>query len=65
MATKSKLGRMVDQKKKKPANTDKAQSERFKEFAKELEADGDLNLTEAEEKLEEAFVKQKESYAKE
>jgi len=39
-------------KKKKPTNTDKKQSEKFKELAKELEADGELNLTEAEEKFE-------------
>ncbi len=45
---------MVD-KKKKPTNTDKAQSERFRKLAKELEADGDLDLTEAEEKFERAI----------
>ncbi len=32
--------------------TDKKQSENFKKVARELEADGDLNLTEAEEKLD-------------
>ena len=44
-------------KKKKPANTDKAQSERFKELAKELEAAGELDLTEAEGKFEKALRK--------
>lgn len=39
-------------KKKKPANTDKAQSERFKKLAKELEDAGELDLTEAEETLD-------------
>lgn len=34
--------------------TDKNQSEQFRKVARELEADGDLNLTEAEEKFEEA-----------
>ena len=42
-------------KKKKPANTDKAQSERFKELAKELEAAGELDLTEAERTFERAL----------
>ena len=42
---------------KKAQNTNKAQSETFKKVAKELEADGDLNLTEAEEKLEKTMKK--------
>lgn len=42
------MGRMVRTPKKPPTKTDKAQSERFKELAKELEADGGLNLTEAD-----------------
>jgi len=56
MAKTRRMGRMVT-KKKKPTNTDKKQSERFKELAKELEADGELNLTEAEEKFEQALGK--------
>jgi CelD/BcsL family acetyltransferase involved in cellulose biosynthesis len=35
--------------------TDKKQSENFKKVARELEADGDLNLTEAKEKFENAL----------
>lgn len=37
--------------------TDKAQSDQFKKVARELEADGDLNLTEAEKKLDEIVDK--------
>ncbi len=53
------MGRMVSKKppKKPPPKTDKAQSERFKELAKELEADGDLNITEAREKFEQEIGK--------
>lgn len=36
---------------------DPAQSERFKEIVRELEADGDLNLTEAEAAFERAMDK--------
>ena len=36
-------------------NTDKAQSDQFRKTARELEADGSLDLTEAEEKLERAI----------
>lgn len=39
-------------KKKKPPKTDKRQSERFKEAARELEAAGELNLADAEETFE-------------
>lgn len=50
---------MVAKKKKPKAKltqvTDKAQSEQFRKVARELEADGDLNLTEAEEKFEHAI----------
>ena len=42
---------MVDA--KKPRETDKKQSARFKKLAEELEAAGELDLTEAEEKFEE------------
>lgn len=35
-------------------NTDKAQSEQFKKVARELEADGELNLTDAEERFDKA-----------
>lgn len=51
---------MVDKKKTKPKLTqvtDKAQSDQFKKVARELEADGDLNLTDAEKKFEKAFDK--------
>lgn len=46
--------------KKKPKTkltqvTDKKQSDQFRKVARELEADGDLNLTEAEEKFEKAI----------
>jgi hypothetical protein len=37
--------------------TDKAQSEQFRKVARELEADGDLNLTEAEEEFEKTVGK--------
>jgi len=50
----------VVEKKKKPKAkltqvTDKAQSEQFRKVARELEADGDLNLTEAEKEFEKAI----------
>ena len=52
---------MVAKKKKAKAKltqvTDKAQSEQFRKVARELEADGDLNLTEAEEKFEKTLKK--------
>lgn len=35
--------------------TDKKQSDQFKKVARELEADGELNLTEAEEQFEKAI----------
>lgn len=37
--------------------TDKAQSENFRRVARELEAAGELNLTEAEEEFEKAIEK--------
>jgi len=37
--------------------TDKAQSDQFRKVARELEADGDLNLAEAEENFEKAMKK--------
>ncbi|MEX6634039.1 hypothetical protein [Hyphococcus lacteus] len=40
-------------------NTDKAQSEQFKKVARELEADGELNLTDAEKRFEKALDKLK------
>ncbi len=53
METARRMGRMVEKPKpKKPAKTDKEQSERFKNLAKELEADGDLDLTDGSERLE-------------
>lgn len=42
-------------KKKKSADEDEAQSRRFIELAEKLAADGDLNLTEAEEAFERRF----------
>lgn len=42
---------MVEKKPPKNPKTDKAQSERFKETARELEAAGDIDLTEAERKF--------------
>ena len=43
--------------KKKQAESQKEQSKRFLAKARELEADGELNLTEGEEKFERAFGK--------
>jgi hypothetical protein len=40
-----------------PKDEDEAQSQRFIETAKALEADGDLNLTEAEEAFERAITR--------
>lgn len=50
---------MVEKKKKAKTKltqvTDKNQSEQFRKVARELEADGDLNLTEAEKEFEKAI----------
>lgn len=43
---------MASRKPKLTKITDKKQSENFKKVARELEADGELNLTEAEEALD-------------
>ncbi|PQA86748.1 hypothetical protein [Hyphococcus luteus] len=52
---------MVEKKKKTKTKltqvTDKNQSEQFRKVARELEADGELDLTEAEEKFEKAIDK--------
>ena len=47
---------MAGKRKPKPQQvTNKAQSENFKKVARELEADGDLDLTEANEKFDETL----------
>lgn len=43
---------MAERKPKLTKVTDKKQSDQFRKVARELEADGDLNLTEAEKRLD-------------
>lgn len=46
---------MAEKRKSKPQPiTDKKQSDQFRKVARELEADGELSLTDAEEKLDRA-----------
>ena len=49
------MGHMVRKPKKPAPKTDKDQSERFKALARELEAAGELDLTEGEKAFEKAI----------
>lgn len=48
---------MAEKKKAPPRDEDEAQSKRFLDLAAELEADGDLSLTEGEKAFERLVVK--------